>query len=130
MPFPTEERYIRDAELKLGVSFPPSLRARLLVANGGEVEVDDDTWQLHPVFDATDRTRIKRTANHIVRETASAREWSGFPPDAVAIGNNGTGDRLVLQPSPNDPRSLGETVFFWDHETGELTEAAGSLGEL
>jgi hypothetical protein len=130
MPFPTEERFVRDAELNLGVSFPSGLRARLLVSNGGEVKINDDAWQLHPVFDTTDRTRAKRTANHIVRETAAAREWPRFPREGVAIGDNGTGDRLILQRSRIDPRSLDETVFLWDHETGQLTEIAGSVSEL
>ena len=56
-------------------------------------------WQLHPVFDDSDRKRMGRTANHLVRETAVARGWSGFPAEAIAIGANGSGDRLVLMPA-------------------------------
>lgn len=52
---------------------------------------------------------------NIVDETQSAKKWHQFPIDAVAIAGNGTGDRLVLLPK-------SETVWTWDHETGELFE--------
>jgi len=101
-----------DAERQLGRSFPRPLRARLARDNGGEVEADGDDWTLHPVWDPTDRKRMARTAGHVVRETGQAREWSGFPADAVSIAANGTGDRLIL-------RSGSDRVELWDHETGE-----------
>lgn len=120
MGFPVEEGRIADAEGELGRRLPSVLRERLLRNNGGDVEaskgVDDDGWQLHPVWDDSDRKRAGRTANHIVLETAEAREWQGFPEGAIAIASNGTGDRLVVLASTDE-------VFWWDHETGEAQAA-------
>ena len=88
-----------------------------------------DVWELHPIFDDSDRKRLKRTCNDIVRETTSAREWHGFPPEAAAIGGNGSGDRLILLPDPNSGR-FGDAVFWWDHETGEINQVASNFWEL
>jgi hypothetical protein len=130
MPFATEERFIDAAEAKLGVRLPTALRARLLSANGGEVELDDDVWRLHPVFDTSDRKRNTRTANDIVRETASAREWRGFPATAVAIAGNGSGDFLVLLPSVEDPSTLDERIYVWNHETTKVELVAERFDEI
>ena len=112
MAFPVEESLIVQAEQQLGRKFPEALRARLRRNNGGELETADDAWVLHPVWDATDRKRMSRTANHMVRETEKAREWRRFPDGAISIATNGTGDHLVL-------RSGSDDVELWDHETGE-----------
>ena len=63
----------------------------------------------------------RRTRNDIVLETRNARAWRGFPPDAVAIGANGTGDQLVLFPDSTLHAVLGRQLFWWDHETGKTT---------
>jgi hypothetical protein len=63
-------------------------------------------------FGPGDRRRITRTANQVVRETRSAREWAGFPEGAVALAGNGGGDFLILRAGSDE----GE---FWDNETGE-----------
>jgi hypothetical protein len=68
-------------------------------------------------------------APHIVRETASAKEWPDFPGDALAIGANGGGDVLVLLPDPAQDR-YGDCVYWWDHETGDLTKVAEDFAEL
>ena len=98
MAFPTSEECISKTEARLGVRLPESLRAHLLAENGGEVEVDNDSWSLFPVADSSDRKRLARSANHIVAEGANARMWSGFPQAAVAIAENGAGDFLILLP--------------------------------
>jgi hypothetical protein len=112
MPFPVEVALIHEAERQLGRKLPMDLRVRLHRENGGGIQAAGDVWQLFPVFDRSDRKRITRTANHIVRETRSARERSGFPEDAVAIATNGGGDFLIIQPGSDE-------IEFWDHETGE-----------
>lgn len=117
MPFPTSPECIETAEARLGVRFPDAWRARLLRANGGEVELDDDDWQLFPVQDTSDRKRAGRTASHIVQEMAAAREWRGFPSSGVAIAENGLGDYLVLLPDHATPGTLADQVYRWDHET-------------
>ena len=129
MPFPVDEKYIQQAEGKLGVKFPASFRERMMKDNGGEVESPPDAWQLYPFMDSSDKKRLKRTCNDITRETASAKQWYSFPPDAIAIGANGGGDHLVLIPS-DDPAVLQDAVFWWDHETGEIHKVADDFREL
>jgi hypothetical protein len=121
MPFPVAEQFIVETERKLGVSFPEAFRSRMCRNNGGELSTDEDTWQLYPFFDTSDRKRLSRTSNDIVRETASARQWRGFPPDAIAIGSNSYGDYLVFLPSPGST-TLQPQPFAWLHETGELQQ--------
>jgi hypothetical protein len=89
----------------------------MIEMNGGEFETNEDSWILHPVFDTSDKKRIKRTANNISRETESAKEWVGYPEGAVTIGSNGCGDSLVLLP---EGFNLRDVVYKWNHETGEL----------
>ena len=116
MGFPTTDECLRKTEEALAVQLPAELRARLRRDNGGEVEAADDVWQLFPVQDTTDRKRLSRTANHVVRETAEARKWPGFPPAAVAIASNGAGDYLILDPTHRSGEAM--VVLLWDHEVG------------
>ena len=120
MPFPVDERWIREAEEALGRRFPDTFRQRMMRDNGGEIDAAGDAWALYPLYDQSDRTHIKRTCNHIVVETQSARSWAGFPEHAVAIASNGSGDLLVLLPDQNDSSALGSLVHLWSHETREL----------
>jgi hypothetical protein len=115
MAFPVSEDKIAAAEAALGRSLPTVLRERLLADNGGEAEDHNgDGWFLHPVRDDSDRKRLSRTANDIVRETEAAREWDEFPADAVAIAGDGRGDALVLLPGSDE-------IYIWSHE-GEPLE--------
>jgi len=111
MAFPVSEDKIMDAETALGMRLPDPLRNRLKIQNGGEVSASDDNWLLYPVHDASDKKRLSRTANDIVTETKNARKWRGFPPGAVAIAANGSGDLLILQPG-------SDNVFLWEHDKG------------
>jgi hypothetical protein len=127
VPFPVGDADIEAAEAELGVRLPAVLRRRLSADNGGEVDVGDDTFELFKVLDRTNRTRLARTsASDIVRESANAHKWAGFPAEAVAIAENGGGDYLVLLP---DGDALSDQAYVWDHDTGELL-GAGSLGLL
>jgi hypothetical protein len=130
MPFPTDEKYVEATEEKLGVRFPESFRKKMIAENGGEVETPPDAWILYPFYDTSDRKRIARTCNDIVRETESARGWTGFPPDAVAIGSNGGGDQLIMLRSFSNPEVLDQRVFWWDHETGDVHPVANDFSEL
>jgi hypothetical protein len=129
MPFPLDPRFLRAAEHKLGRALPLSYSSRMCRSNGGDVAAGGDSFLLHPILDTTDRKRLARTCNDILRETASARDRPGFPPEALAIGDNGGGDLLVLLPDPEAPR-FADPVFWWDHETGELTRVADALDLL
>jgi cell wall assembly regulator SMI1 len=126
---PTEEKYIIQTEQKLGVTFPASFRKNMMRENGGEVETEPDAWQLFPFLDTSDKTRLKRTCNDIIRETASAKEWDGFPKEAVAIGSNVGGDKLILLPS-DDPTQLQNGVFWWDHETRTVHKITDDFEKL
>src|SRR5690349_5574441 len=98
MPFPLDIRFVQEAQRKLGRVLPHGYVARMCRNNGGEVSTGEDVFFLHPILDTTDRKRLARTCNDIVRETASARERPDFPAEALAIGNNGGGDLLVFLP--------------------------------
>ena len=114
MPFPASNDLVSAAEAQLGRSLPADLRARLRADNGGEIEAFDDEWQLFPVWDPTDRSTQRRTANHIVGENAALRDWPGLPRGFVAIAANGTGDLLGLVPG-----SDGVQRFDHDQRTVE-----------
>lgn len=101
----------------------------MMADNGGAVETSSDVWELYPFFDTSDKKRLKRTCNDILRETASSKEWNGFPANAVAIGANGCGDRLVLLLN-EDGSTLRNEVFWWDHEIGDLEKVADDFAEL
>ena len=133
MPFPVEPKYIQAAEQALGIPLPPRFKARLSAENGGEIllepDNEDSSFTLLPVFDTSDKKRLRRTCNHIAKETASAREsWHGFPAQAVLIGDNQCGDFLLLL--PESPQQLGEAIFLWSSDGGELEQVASSIDDL
>jgi hypothetical protein len=127
MPFPVESKLIVATEEKLGVKFPASFHQGMCEMNGGEVDTGTDMWRLFPIFDTSDKKRLKRTANDIVRETASAKEWSGFPTVAIAIGSNGSGNLLLMLPDEDDETKLKDVVFSWNHETGDIRVASPTV---
>ncbi|MGE0607186.1 MAG: SMI1/KNR4 family protein [Pirellulales bacterium] len=130
MAFPVEERFIVETEKKLGVRLPPDYVEKMMQENGGEFQAPPDAWVLYPILDTSDKRSLKRTCNDVVRETQSARAWTGFPEDAVAIGSNGCGDQLVLFRDKNAPSVLGDEVFWWDHETGIVNLVASRFGDF
>jgi hypothetical protein len=129
MPFPVDSIFIDRAAQKLGIRLPLGYIAHMQRSNGGEVEATNDRWQLFPIFDDSDKTRIKRTCNDIVRETRIAREWPRFPANGVAIASNGGGDNLIFLPNESSER-LDDTVYWWDHETGLHKAIADDFAEL
>jgi hypothetical protein len=131
MPFPIDIRWIHQTQSKLGVKFPAAFVTAMVARNGGSVRSTLDSWELFPFFDGSDKKRIQRTCNSIDRETANARKnWYGFPEHAVVIGNNGGGDLLVLLPTADRPEILQHSVYWWDHETGEVHHLADDFGDL
>ncbi len=128
MPFPVEERYIMETEANLNVKFPIKFKLKMKEDNGGEIEKDDFYYELFPFFDKLDKKRISRTCNHIELETQNAQEWENFPRNAIAIGEDGGGNYAVLIHNGNG--ELGEEVYDWFHETGELEEVAKSIEEF
>ena len=129
MPFPIDIQLVRQAEAKLGRALPQNYVVRMCRANGGEVCVGRDYFTLYPILDTTDRKRLARTCNDVIRETARACEWSSFPTGALAVGDNGCGDKLVFLARQDAPQVF-DAVYWWDHETGELHKAAIDFNEL
>lgn len=127
MPFNLDASFILIAEQVLGAALPVSYKAAMQTSNGGELDALGDIWQLYPIADTSDRKRIARTANHIIKETGLALEWSAFPVHALAIANNGTGDQLVFL---REGDSYSEAVYHWCHETGVLDIVANDFAEL
>ena len=70
-----------------------------------------------PIIDASDRRRLSRAINHILKETQDARAWPSFPSGELAIAGNGTGDQLVFL-RQND--AFGPPVHIWSHETDDF----------
>ncbi len=130
MAFPVDEQYITETEKQLGLKFPLTFKEKMKIENGGEIETADDSWTIHPFFDKSDIKRIKRTTNNIILETKESREWDNFPSTGIAIGDNGSGDKLILLPTDNDPTQLSDKIYLWSHETGEVTEIADDINEL
>jgi len=130
MPFPVDIKYIIETEKELGVEFPEEFKKKMTVENGGEIQTEEDEWQLFPFFDKSDSKRISRTCNHIIAETKEAKEWDTFPENAIAIAKNGLGDNLILLPSEINPTILKEEIYLWLHETGEIMEIARTIKEL
>src|SRR5215470_9834024 len=127
MPFDLAERFISMAEEKLGAPLPSSYRQAMMASNGGEVAAHDDVWNLHPILDGSDRKRLLRSCNDILRETRVMRDWPDWPENAVAIADNGTGDKLLFL---RESRLYGPEVYVWLHDTGDLIMVAQSFSEL
>ena len=51
----------------------------------------------------------------------SAKEWTGFPDNAIAIAEDGSGDYLVILYQGENP--IDNHVYHWYHETGEVSRA-------
>jgi hypothetical protein len=126
MPFPLEDQYIDAVGAALGWMMPVGLRERLRRNNGGEVVFEgypgDPVWWLLPVRDDSDRKRLSRTAHDLVTETNAARSDDGFPPGAVVVAENGTGDLVVVLAGQSAPQ-------WWDHETGETAPVTTEWSE-
>ena len=128
MPFPLDEKYIKETESELNVEFPINFKNRMKLSNGGELVNDEFEFELYPFFDKSDRKRISRTCNHIGLETKNAREWNGFPENGIAIGSDGFGNLIIL--THNGNRILTDQVYFWNHEIGQIEKIAESINEL
>lgn len=55
MPFPVDEKWILEAEEKLGVIFPISYRKSISKENGGFITINEETWDIYPIWDKSDR---------------------------------------------------------------------------
>ena len=127
MPFDLAASFIAAAEREIGSTLPTSYVTAMQASNGGELDVLDDDWQQYPIADTSDRKRLSRTANHVIKETQAMLQWPSFPKQGLAIAGNGSGDQLVLL---RDGDVFAEAVYHWSHETGALTKVAEAFSEL
>lgn len=130
MPFPVDIKFIIETEKQLDLEFPNNFKSKMIKENGGELITEEDNWQLFPFFDKADNKRISRTCNHIILETKQAQSWDNFPGNGIAIGSNGCGDLLLLLPTSENDKKLGEEIYMWFHETGEIEIIASTIEEL
>jgi len=127
VPFNLAERFIRAAEEELGAPLPHPYRQAMMASNGGEVAAYDAVWNLHPILDKSERKRLSRSCNDILRETRMMRDCPDWPDNALAIADDGTGDKLLFL---RQGRLFQPEVYVWLHDTGELIEVAQSFSEL
>ncbi|WP_341227625.1 SMI1/KNR4 family protein [uncultured Arcticibacterium sp.] len=128
MPFPIDEKYIKETESELNVKFPNEFKNRMIKSNGGELVSAEFEFELYPFFDKSDRKRISRTCNHIGLETKNAREWNGFPENGIAVGSDELGNLIIL--THNGDGVLTDEIHFWNHEMGQTEKIAESITEL
>lgn len=127
MPFDIAERFVLAVEQQLGAKLPEAYRISMLQENGGELEIEDDVWQQYPIADTSDRKRLSRTSNHIIKETQNCSGWALFPGGALAIAGNGSGDQVVFI---RQGASFASTVYAWSHETGQLEKIADDFSAI
>ncbi|WP_439185925.1 SMI1/KNR4 family protein [Carboxylicivirga taeanensis] len=130
MPFPVEEKYIVETENEIGLKFPDSFRDKMKRENGGELIINGNDWTIHPFFDKTDRKRISRTSNHIIYETKEAKNWREFPKNAIVIGSDSYGNKLILLPKRFSKKKLQDIIYEWNHETGKINKVFKSTNEI
>lgn len=127
MPFNLSEEQLVLTEKELGCTLPNEYREAMKLDNGGEVQTEEDDWELYPIKDTSDRKRISRTCNHIIKETESCKGFGSFPENALSIAGNGLGDQMVFIKKSGEYQS---TLYLWLHETGELQVLAASFSEI
>lgn len=130
MPFPIEEKYIRETEKELNVIFPPKFKERMIGDNGGTLSSRQpyiEHIQLYPFFDKSSKKRISRTCNHIGLENEKEYDY-GFPENAVAIGNDGSGNQIILMHDGNNV--IEETIYFWNCKTGKVKKVGKSINSF
>lgn len=130
MAFDISEEQIAKTESTLGRGLPPIYRTMMGKNNGGTAFDDEDQWDLHPIKDDSDRKRLSRSCNHIIAETKSAQAWRGFPSEGLAVGNNGSGDIMLLLPSETDATLYADRLFVYWHETGKVEPFADDLASF
>ena len=128
MALPISMAMIGVTEAAMGVEFPAVFKMHMSRLNGGQLTLGDESWLLFPFFDTTNKRTIRRTAEDIKRETATAIDSGlGFPPDGIAIAHNEAGDLLFLK---HDGRRVGEQVFMFRMHGPEIDLVLETVAEL
>ena len=109
--WPIRQEDIRAAERELGVCFPGSYAAGMQRANGGEVTFGGLVWTLCPFMDRSERKKLLRTSNDVVRETSRFRGIGWFPPTGVVIAT--VDSHCLFLSRRNEHPELEDTVLAW-----------------
>lgn len=114
-----DEIHIKAAEEKLGALFPDEYKELFMLINNPEI----GDWILYPIKDSLN---LKQTWDDIVRQNLEQRE-EALSNDLIAIGENGTGDKLCFRVRK---KFMQSQLYIWDHETTRARVAALSLKEF
>ncbi len=111
-PWPIDLSAIECAEVALRIRLPEPYRHGMARANGGEVMAFGLPWELCTFRDDTNRRRLARTWDDIVRVTFAHLEIGGFPEGAVVLAAV-DGNALILRREPGNPEVLKDEVWAW-----------------
>ena len=114
-----DEIHIKAAEEKLGALFPEEYKELFKMTNNPEI----GDWILFPIKDTLN---LKKTWDDVVRQNQEQREET-LMRDLIAIGENGTGDKLCFRIRK---KFMQSQVYIWDYETTRTRVAALSLKEF
>ena len=114
-----DEFDINLAEEKLGAIFPEQYKELFKLVNNAEI----GEWILYPI---KDNRNPKKTWDDVVRQNIEVRE-EGFPNELIAIGDDGSGDKLCLKISNGIMR---DEIYLWYHENAKIEEYAPNLKDL
>jgi hypothetical protein len=114
-----DEIHIKAAEENLDALFPDEYKELFMLINNPEI----GDWILYPIKDSLN---LKKTWDDIVRQNLEQRE-EALSNDLIAIGENGTGDKLCFRVRK---KFMQSQVYIWDHETTRTRVVALSLKEF
>lgn len=115
MAFPTTEERVAAAEAGLGAKLPAEYRNRLVASNGGELSTAGEEWRVFPVLDPSQQRSPPKSGSDIVAESKKASRLPGFPPGAVPVAGNESGDYLVFLPGQRSGTRNGR-LQIWKQE--------------
>lgn len=116
------EEMILSAEAELGVRFPEELRDTWKTCNCNEM---NGGWRIFPIFDPANPGKTCGSVNRENLKGAWGQEV--MSQGLVAIGDNGTGNQLVLKVVAG---RAGADVFHWHHATHKLTPWRPGIGSI
>ncbi|WP_194273966.1 CbrC family protein [Variovorax paradoxus] len=124
-PPPAPDSALHALEKKLGVVLPPVLKACYAASNGGtfgDPRRSDGEWQLHPVFDATDRKQMKRTGEDIAHYTKLALKDARFARNGISIAHDYTLLQQLFVLRDEVTGVVAEEVFMFNAIAGTWCE--------
>ena len=114
---------LAEAELKLDLKFPASVRRFLASLEKWTYSFKDDEWYFPIVLDINDPNKN----NSIVENSLAFREEWGL--NGVIIAHNGVGDYMLLLPNKNEPSLIDEMLYVMWHEVAEIRILSWNIDE-